>query len=96
MNNIYKPPNSNLSRGHDAEQKPNIAWKIFFWLFAPLMLISIFGMFFIENLNVLDYIDIIIFSVSLLGLYGYAFSKKIGIKKIWQVVFYSLIIWSIF
>ena len=96
MNNIYKAPDSNLSRDDEAEQKPNIAWKIFFWLFTPLMLITIFGILFIENLNALDYIDVFIFLLTLLGLYGYAFSKKIATRAVWKVVFYTFIIWSVF
>jgi len=96
MNNIYKTPGSNLSRDDETEQRPGLAWKIFFWLLTALMLISIFAIFYIENLNALDYFDMLIFSVSILGLYGYAFSKKIGARIIWRVVFYILITWSIF
>ncbi len=75
--------------------KPHWFWKLFFWfhiLIAPVFIILVVG----EELSVLDWVDIGAFFVIITCLYGYVFSKKIGVAKFWQGICLIYPCWAIF
>lgn len=96
MDNAYKPPESNLKLDTENINEPHYLWKIFFWVYAPLTLISVILLLFIENLSIFDYLDMVIYTIAALGLFGYSFSKALFTQKIWGMFFYLFILWFIF
>ncbi len=49
-----------------------------------------------EPSDILDYLDYILCSTALLGVFGYCYEKKIGSKKFWKAYLPALIIWDFF
>lgn len=74
-----------------------ILLKIYFFI-----LLGVLGAFLVQTiledelLTFLDYIEYIFEFVLLLGIFGYAFDKKIFVKKFWQIFLFLIIIWHIF
>lgn len=71
--------------------------KIYFFL-----LLGFLGAFFVpsileyESTTLIDYIEYFFEFVFLLGVFGYAFEKKIFVNKLWQIFLPLVIAWNIF
>jgi hypothetical protein len=96
MSNAYKTPDSSLLADSNKPSGPNIMWRVLFWLYAPLLSISIIALVFIDQTNSFDYIDMLVSSIIAIGLFGYSYSKKIGSRTIWKTLFFILPLWFVF
>ena len=88
--NPYRPPDSSIE---PPQQKPvnTIWWKIFFWITALMTTLTVAIIPLLGGLNLLDYLDLIIYLIALAGLYGFAFYKPIGQVLFWRYFFYILL-----
>jgi len=92
--NPYVSPSSEVD-GVDVVKKRSLAWKVYFIIMLPL---SIFG--FIEisthkDSGISEIVSIMIAIPSWCGFFGFVFYKKILNYKVWRIVFWVNIIWSI-
>lgn len=85
MTDLPSPPKSGNS----------LAWKVFFWINAALILLAGLSLPLMIDLSPLDYLD---FAVSIgitLSLYGFAYLKPIGSVVFWRYFFYVALLDSI-
>lgn len=92
--NPYRPPTADLGSG-DRKPTNNIWWKIFFWISAVLMLLGVVTLPFIEGVTILDYADVILSVIAVVGLFGFAFYRPIGKVVFWRYFFYIVLLESI-
>lgn len=93
---IYKAPESELEDS-PIEKKPNIFWKIFFWLNVALVILIPFVIISAEDIHYFDYIDLVVFfPLVLFCLFCYAYSKRFFQTKVYSVIFYVYGLWAIF
>ncbi|MEE9326083.1 MAG: hypothetical protein V3U71_02230 [Cocleimonas sp.] len=108
MTNPYKPPESKLVSQEEAQKyRPLVGWKIYLWLsilISLLMLLSI-GLSFTESrvfldlqadYTLLDGFDFSLWVLSLLGVYGMAWTKKVFSHRFWQILFFIFLFWVFF
>lgn len=71
-----------------------MAWKIYTWILAACLAVAYYDIF-SETAKIPDFLDIPISLVALVGLFGYAYNKKIGKRRFWQFWLLLLIPWDI-
>lgn len=71
-----------------------MGWKIYSWILVGCLAIAYYDIF-SEAAKIQDILDIPISLVALVGLFGYAYKKKIGKKQFWQFWLLLLIAWDI-
>lgn len=71
-----------------------MGWKIYSWILAGCLAIAYYDIF-SESAKIQDILDIPVSLVALVGLFGYAYKKKIGKRKFWQFWLLLLITWDI-
>ena len=71
-----------------------MGWKIYFWIFS-LFLIIAYGILFTYAPTIWEVIDLIISTVALVGLYLYAYKKKLLNPKFWASWLSLLITWDL-
>lgn len=94
MTNPYTPPQSPLDATPTATG-PGTFWKIFFWFNAVMFPLIAIGLAMVPALSLLDAIDIALYLVFLVALYGYVFSKKIASQQTWKVACYVYPAWVV-
>lgn len=72
-----------------------MGWKIYFCVFS-IMVVYCYISLFPSKSNAIDFIDAIMYITTLIGIYGYAFKKKILYLTFWRSFFFGIIIWDIF
>lgn len=79
-----------------------MGWKIYFCCLT-LLLVSLYVLtftYFLPNssasMNIAHYLDLPISIVALVGLYGYAFRKRIGHPNLWKVWLVVIVLWDMF
>jgi hypothetical protein len=70
-----------------------MGWKIYFWGLLILLAFSYISLF-SSNPNMLAYIDTVISVIALIGLYGYAFKRKIFRFNFWKSFFFVIVVWN--
>ncbi|MFW6357237.1 MAG: hypothetical protein ACOC0K_00750 [bacterium] len=73
----------------------SMGFQIYFWVFTLLMFVS-YADLFGSNPRLYDVLDFPVSLAALTGLYGYAYRKRIGEQRIWQLFFLFLIGWDLF
>lgn len=68
-----------------------IGWKIYFILLLFIYFISYIGY---EKMRLWEIIDLVLFIISLVGLYGFSWSRRIFTQEFWQVFIMVSIIWN--
>ncbi len=70
----------------------------FFWrMYFFLLIFLFFKISYPFKLNGMkDFLDIALMLISIMGLFGLSFNKKIFFKKFWQLYFITLVTWDIF
>lgn len=92
---VYKAPKSDLGFNL-IDNRPNILWRVFFWINVILMLLVPLAIFSSTSIHVLDYIDLFISSpLVLFCLFSYAYSKKTLRPQIYSLCFYTYVLWVI-
>ncbi|MBU2714160.1 hypothetical protein [Zooshikella harenae] len=94
MTNIYKGPEAGIEK-EEAEKlhfHSKTGWKVFFFIMVALEIISlVFGA--ATSLgNIFG--EIIVYGLVLLGLYGFAFNKKIFVRKFWFFMIFAPLLWD--
>jgi len=67
-------------------------WKIYFWIVVLFCLISI--PFYITILRVWEFIDVSLMIIAMIGLFRFAWKKKILKNRFWKVFFFIWVIWT--
>jgi len=70
-------------------------WKIYAW-FLAIVLAAAYGAIIWEGLEVRDAIDIPISLIAVIGVFGYAYKRRIVSEDLWRVWFFVIIGWDIF
>jgi hypothetical protein len=70
-----------------------IGWKIYFIviLFISLLSYSSYG-----TMRIWDIIDLILFIISMVALFGFCWSKKLLNQQLWRIFFVIFIVWNIY
>jgi len=80
----YKAPDSDV-QAQDTNSKTR--WKIFVWFLLILQVISVVLFFVDDDETIYDFIlEIVIYGVALLCIFGYAYNKKFLIQSYWKPV----------
>ena len=91
----YKPPQAPLEP-KGAPDSNAIGWKIYFWLSAVFAVLGVVGISSPDNLTVFDYIDFALSVTAVVGLYGFAFYKRVGNVVFWRYFFYAALFETMF
>lgn len=93
MQDIYKPPESNL----DTEKRirPHGFWRFFFWFNLTLSPLVLLIPFYTKGLKIYDYVDLVTLVPQLIMLFGYAYSKRIFTSTFWKRFFIVYLSWTI-
>ncbi len=89
----YSVPKSNLVNKNIISR--SILWKIYFIIMALFTLLGVIGFFSVEGMGVAELISTFLVIPGLVGFFGYIYSKKILVRKIWILNFYVQIIWGV-
>lgn len=89
--NPYKPPSSSLETP-DGKPKNSVWWRSFFWITLIFMLFGVLGLASTKGLTVLDYADFALSLIAVVGLYGFAYYKRVGNVVFWRYFFYVTLI----
>ena len=77
----------------DIKIQRSIFWKIYFFIFTGLALLSFMEMVSYENFGIAEIIAMLIGIIGTIGFYGYVFSKRLFKRSFWL---YFLAIYIIF
>jgi len=72
----------------------SILWKIYFVLYVCLTVLGVGLIFSDENFGIIEIIDIPMTLISIIGLYGYVFSKKLHKQSFWFSFFWVYLVFS--
>ena len=88
MENPYEAPKSNVDIS--SKIKRSIWWKIYFFIITLLSFVGMTSFLLSESVGIVDYIEALLLLIATVGLFGYAFSKKVLFPKFWVpfLVFY--------
>ena len=93
---IYKAPKSELKNSGRDSFRPNRLWKVFFWLNVVLIILLILVLFSEGNMTIFDYFDASMFLISVVGLYGYVYQRRLGNVKLWRIFCFVYPLWYFF
>lgn len=85
MTDIYQTPKSNLSRENE-KYKPGKVWKVIFIILVPLEIWSQYDSLVVNEMQHPYWwliFGLLVYTTYLVGLFGFAFAKKIGTAKFW-------------
>ena len=95
MINPYETPQSELDSSISQLRKKT-GWKIFFWFCCSvqvLAMVSIF--FFVESPPTIDMVgDTAVYAFVLIGLFSFAYNKRVVTPAFWRVVILIAIAWD--
>ncbi len=97
MDNPYEPPTADIDDGTIATPS-KLKWKIFFWVLASLEGLSmIYNFVYPEEQGLGSIIgELIVYSLILTGLFGFAYNKKILFQKFWRYLIPAGIGWDVY
>ncbi len=94
MKNPYDTPQSELIDSENLPRKKT-GWKIFFWIFMPFAGLSFWSLIDDSTTSLIDQTgEIIIYSVMGIGIFGFAYNKKIIAMKFWQYFIPCAMLWD--
>ena len=81
MDDPYRTPRSDVEVLQTASKTK---WKVFFWVILVLELVSIGFIFIDSEGTVLEIVtELIIYPIIVIGIYGFAYDKRIMFRKLW-------------
>ena len=83
--NPYQPPESNLLSKDGRELKRSIWWKVYFFVFTSIYVLSLYMLSMEPRAGIAEIIDSVNAIVSTVGLFGFVFLKPIYKPDIWQI-----------
>lgn len=86
----YKTPRSNV----EVDEKPvrSVGWKIYFFVYALLMILSMPELLLDPQANLIDWLYLLFMLASLIGLFGFVFMKPILVPAVWLPVLAAVFI----
>jgi len=72
----------------------SILWKMYFVLYVCLNVLGVGILFSEENFGIIEIIDLPMTLISIIGLYGYVFSKRIHKQSFWFSFFWVYLVFS--
>ena len=72
----------------------SILWQMYFVLFVCLNVLGVGILFSEENFGIIEIIDLPMTLISIIGLYGYVFSKRIHKQSFWFSFFWVYLVFS--
>lgn len=94
MTNPYGVPQAELE-GESLSMRKKTGWKIFFWLYLIVEILGVIGLFFSADESVFDVVgEVVVYSFVLVGLFAFAYNKKIAIPLVWKLVMLVLFGWD--
>jgi hypothetical protein len=73
-----------------------MVWKIYFWVLTVLLVVLYVLTLSSSDVAVYYYLDVPVSVLGLVGLYGYAFKKRLVHANFWKVWFIIVVLWDIF
>ncbi|MDZ4261996.1 MAG: hypothetical protein U1B30_06660 [Pseudomonadota bacterium] len=96
MTNPYEVPQAVL-KSEALPLRKKTGWKIFFWIFMPLACLSFwFVIADAESSNIDKLGEVIVYSLIGVGLFGFAYNKKIFAMRFWRGLIPVAIGWDIY
>ncbi len=96
MTNPYEVPQAVL----ESEVLPlrkKTGWKIFFWIFLPLACLSFWSVIVDAESSYIDKLgEVIVYTLIAVGLFGFAYNKKIFTMLFWRYFIPFAIGWDIY
>jgi hypothetical protein len=71
-----------------------MGWKIYFTFYFALAVYTYWISWGVDR-NILEYLGILVETTSLIGVYGFAFKKKIGLLGFWRKGVFFIIFWHL-
>ncbi len=94
MTNPYEVPQAELE-GEILSVRKKTGWKVFFWFYLFFEMLGMIGVFFVENDGIFDIVaEFVVYTFVLVGLFAFAYSKKVATPVLWRVVMLILFIWD--
>ncbi|WP_049630439.1 hypothetical protein [Cellvibrio sp. pealriver] len=94
MINPYEAPQSELT-SETGVLRRKIGWRIFFWIFMPLVCLSLWSVFADAGSSIVDKCgELIVYTMITLGVFGFAHNKKIMFSKFWRYFIPCAIVWD--
>ncbi|WP_323816612.1 hypothetical protein [Cellvibrio sp. NN19] len=90
--NPYKTPNSDVAVGEIF--KRSIWWKIYFFFITIISTIGIISILFQPNAGISEYINLVLWLMVTVGLFGFTFLKPIYKPNFWLHVLMAYLIYS--
>jgi hypothetical protein len=96
MTNPYEVPQAVLEN-EVLPLRKKTGWKIFFWIFMPLACLSFWSVIVDAESSYIDKLgEVIVYSLIGLGLFGFAYNKKIFTMLFWRYFIPFAIGWDIY
>jgi hypothetical protein len=74
---------------------PRRGWRIYFWIMAALLAVFVVVGFIKPGSEpLLDVVDYLVSAFTLVGLFGYAYSRRIWSQGAWRVALPIVVIWE--
>lgn len=77
-------------------EKRSIWWKVYFWLFVIFVFMFYIYCFYENNIflesNIYIGIMLLIYFISLLGVWGFVYQKKVFYQEFWIYIFFIIIV----
>lgn len=94
MENPYAPPQANLEKDVLVLRKKT-GWKIVFWCYLFIEVVGVASMLFGGDEPVLDLVgEIVVYSLAFIGIFAFAYNKKIATPQLWRMVMLLLLMWD--
>ncbi len=90
--NPYAPPTAPL--GEPGPSRRSVWWKVYLWALVGLSLLG-YAVLGIQWMQPADVIDLVLAFVSLVGLFGYAYSRRIRGPGFWRLWLPLQVAWSL-
>lgn len=71
-------------------------WKLYFWILLLLTPFGFASLYSGKILTMLDWVDVLLCIGCLLALYAYIYQKSVFTQKVWEVFFWSTVIYMVF
>lgn len=94
MDNPYAAPQSVLENDALVMRKKT-GWKIMFWCYLFIELVGVASMLFGDDEPLFDIVgEIVVYSFAFVGIFGFAYNKKIATPLLWRIVILVLFMWD--
>jgi len=96
MTNPYEVPQAILEN-EVLPLRKKTGWKVFFWIFMPLACLSFWFVIVDAESSYIDKLgEVIVYSLIGVGLFGFAYNKKIFTMLFWRYFIPFAMVWDIY